>query len=303
MNKQDKIKGLIERFKEMKTNPIEFVKKQTFKRSELNLDARVAKHWADKGLFTKEYDDGAWFIFDFVDAFWLKTIMKLREFNISLEVIKNIKDEFFSTPKSIMDEEIKPYLIQKIKESELFSQMNMQHRSDEEIWKSVFKTEINAFEIMLNKILLDRSSYFLIIDQKGKSLLTEEIIDEKEKVEENDQEYKTKFKEITSKSHLRISLMEILIDLVNTLGDETCISKIPILTYDEGEILKCAKNKNIKSIELEIEKFSKAEKITITNENTDYYLNQLNEIIITRKYEYITIHTKDLEILSCSKPF
>ena len=301
MNRQDKIKGLIERFKEMKTNPIEFVKKQTFKRSELNLDARVAKHWADKGLFTKEYDDGAWFIFDFVDAFWLKTIMKLREFNISLEVIKNIKDEFFSTPKSIMDEEIKPYLIQKIKESELFSQMNMQHRSDEEIWKSVFKTEINAFEIMLNKILLDRSSYFLIIDQKGKSLLTEEIIDEKEV--EKDLEFKLKFKEINSKSHLRISLMEILIDLVKTLGDETCISKIPILTYDEGEILKRAKNEQIKSIELEIEKDSKAEIIKITKENTDYYLNQLNELIISRKYEYITIHTKDLEILSCSKPF
>ena len=301
MNKQDKIKGLIERFKEMKTNPIEFVKKQTFKRSELNLDARVAKHWADKGLFTKEYDDGAWFIFDFVDAFWLKTIMKLREFNISLEVIKNIKDEFFSTPKSIMDEEIKPYLIQKIKESELFSQMNMQHRSDEEIWKSVFKTDITALEVMLNKILLDRSSYFLIIDQKGKSLLTEEIIDEKEV--EKDLEFKLKFKEINSKSHLRISLMEILIDLVKTLGDETCISKIPILTYDEGEILKRAKNKNIKSIELEIERFSKAEIIKITKENTDYYLNQLNELIISRKYEYITIHTTDLEILSCSKPF
>lgn len=303
MNRQDKIKGLIERFQEMKTNPIEFVKKQTFKRSELNIDARVAKHWADKGLFTKEYDDGAWFIFDFVDAFWLKTIMKLREFNISLEVIKNIKDEFFSTPKSIMDKEIKPYLIQKIKESELFPHMNMQHHSDEEIWKSLFKKDITAFEVMFQKILLDRTSYFLIIDQKGKSLLTEEIIDEKEKVEENDQEHKTKFKEITSKSHLRISLMEILIDLVKTLGDETCISKIPILTYDEGEILKRAKNKKIKSIELEIEKDSKAEKITITNENTDYYLNQLNEIIISRKYEYITIHTKDLEILSCSKPF
>jgi hypothetical protein len=301
MNRQDKIKGLIERFQEMKTNPIAFVKKQTFKRSELNLDARVAKHWADKGLFTKEYEDGAWFIFDFVDAFWLKIIMKLREFNISLEVIKNIKDEFFSTPKSIMDEENKPYLIQKIKESELFSQMNVQHLSDEEIWKSVFKIKITAFEIMLQSILLDRTSYFLIINQEGKSLLTKEIIDVKE--EDNDQEYKTKFKEITSKSHLRISLMEILIDLVNTLGDETCISKIPILTYDESEILKRSKNEKIKSIELEIEKDSKAEIITISKENSNYKLIQLNEIIISRKYEYITIHTSDLEVLSCSKPF
>jgi len=97
--------------------------------------------------------------------------------------------------------------------------------------------------------------------------------------------------------------MEILIDLVNTLGNETCISKIPILTYDEGEILKNAKNEKIKSIELEIEKDSKAEIITISKENSDYKLIQLNEIIISRKYEYITIHTSDLEVLSCSKPF
>ena len=225
MNRKNKIQGLIERFEEMKTNPIEFVKKQTFKRS---------------GLYTKEYDEGAWFVFDFIDAFWLKTIVKLRKFKVSLEHIKNIRDEFFNTPKSITDEENKPYLIQKIKESELFSQMNVKHLSDEEIWKSVFKIKITAFEIILQSILLDRTSYFLIIDQEGKSLLTKEIIDEKET--DNDQEYKTKFKEITSKSHLRISLMEIFIDLVNTLGDETCISKIPILTYDEGEILKRAKN-------------------------------------------------------------
>ena len=301
MNRKNKIQGLIERFEEMKTNPIEFVKKQTFKRSELDIKPRIAKHWADKGLYTKEYDEGAWFVFDFIDAFWLKTIVKLRKFNVSLEHIKNIRDEFFNTPKSITDEENKPYLIQKIKESELFSQMNVKHLSDEEIWKSVFKIKITAFEIILQSILLDRTSYFLIIDQEGKSLLTKEIIDEKET--DNDQEYKTKFKEITSKSHLRISLMEIFIDLVNTLGDETCISKIPILTYDEGEILKRAKNEKIKSIELEIEKDSKAEIITITKENSDYYSNQLNEIIISRKYEYITIHTSDLEVLSCSKPF
>ena len=299
MNRQEKIKGLIERFQEMKSNPLEFVKKQTFKRSELNLDARVAKHWADKGLFTKEYDDGAWFIFDFVDAFWIKTMVKLREFNVSLEIIKKIRDEFFNTPKSITDEENKPFIIQKIKDSEMFKQLKLEQLSDDEIWDSLFKIKISDFEIILQSILLDRISYFLIINQEGKSLLTKETFDEKE----NNEEFNQKFKEITSKSHLRISLMEIFIELINTLGNETCISTIPILTYDEGEILKRTKNKKIKSIEFEFEKFSKAEKITITKENSDYYSKQLNEIIISRKYDYITIHTTDLEILYCSKPF
>ena len=301
MNKQDKIQVLTERFKEMKTNPMEFMKKQTFKRSELKINARVAKHWADKGLYTKEYDDGAWFIFDFIDAFWLKTIMKLREFNVSLDHIKNIRDDFFNTPKSIANEENKQFLIQKIKESEMYTHVNSKQFSDEEIWELLLKIKTSDFEIILQSILLDRTSYFLIIDQEGKSLLTKEIIDEKEL--DNDQVYKTKFKEITSKSHLRISLMEIFIDLVITLGEETCITKIPILTYDEAEILNRAKNKKIKSIELEIEKYSKAEEITLTLENCDFYTHKLNEIIISRKYEYITIHTLNLETLLCNKPF
>jgi DNA-binding transcriptional MerR regulator len=292
---------LIERFQEMETNPIEFVKKQTFKRSELNIDPRIAKHWADKGLFTKEYDEGAWFIFDFIDAFWLKTIVKLRAYNVSLENIKKIRDEFFNTPKTIANEENKQFLIKNLKKSKLFSQMNVKHLSDEEIWKTLFKIEISNFEIILQSILLDRTSYFLITNIEGKSLLVKEEIDKKEL--ENDQEYKTKFKEITSKSHLRISLNEVLIDLVNTLGNEICLTKIPILTYDEAEILKKVKNEEIKSIELEIEKNSKTKIITLTEENREDYFKLLNEIIISRKYEYIVIHTTDLELLSCSKTF
>jgi DNA-binding transcriptional MerR regulator len=301
MYRQNKIQELIERFEEMKTNPIEFVKKQTFKRSELNVDPRKAKHWADKGLFTKEYDEGAWFIFDFIDAFWLKTIVKLREYNVSLENIKKIRDEFFNTPKTIANEENKQFLIQKIKENEIFSQLNLQSLSDEEIWKSVLKIEMSNFEIILHSILLDRASYFLITNIEGKSLLIKEEIEEKEL--EKDQAYKTRYNEITSKSHLRIALNEVLIDLVNTLGNEFCLTKIPILTYDEAEILKKVKGKKIKSIELEIEKNSKAEIITLTKENREDHYKLLNEIIISRKYEYIVIHTTDLELLSCSKPF
>ena len=301
MNRQNKIQVLMERFEEMKTNPIEFVKKQTFKRSELNVDPRIAKHWADKGLFTKDYEEGAWFIFDFIDAFWLKTIVKLREFNVSLENIKKIRDEFFNTPKTIANEENKKFFIQKIKENEMFSQLNLQCLSDEEIWKNLFQVKMNDFEIILQSILLDRISYFLITNNEGKTILITEEINEKEL--EKDQAYKTKLKEITSKSHLKISLNEVLIELVNTLGNEICLTKIPILTYEEAEILKKVKVKKIKSIELEIEKNSKAEIITLTKENREDYFKLLNEIIISRKYEYIVIHTTDLELLSCSKPF
>ena len=102
-------KNIIDKFIKMKTNPLDFMRNTTFKRSELNLDARVANHWAEKGLFPKKYDTGSWFIFDLTDAFWIKIIMKLREFNVSLEVIKHIKEEFFNTPKSIVDIENQYY--------------------------------------------------------------------------------------------------------------------------------------------------------------------------------------------------
>jgi DNA-binding transcriptional MerR regulator len=77
----------------MKTNPIEFMRNTKFKRSELKLDPRVANHWSDKGLFPNKQETGAWLIFNLSEAFWVKIIVKLREFNVSLDVIKKIKKE------------------------------------------------------------------------------------------------------------------------------------------------------------------------------------------------------------------
>jgi DNA-binding transcriptional MerR regulator len=282
-------KNIIDKFIKMKTNPLDFMRNTTFKRSELNLDARVANHWAEKGLFPKKYDTGSWFIFDLTDAFWIKIIMKLREFNVSLEVIKHIKEEFFNTPKSIVDIENKEFVIQKLKDLEMFKEEEVNQITDDEIWDKVFNIKLNDFETMLQSILLERKQYFIILNNKGNVILSNE-----ENIESlNDNKYIAKYQEIVSKSHLRISMNEVLREFVETLGELVCTEKIPILTKMELETIQLMNMEETYTLNLRRAGQSDYDIIHLNENNRNEYKTLVYELIIEKKYRNIVIESRN----------
>ena len=282
-------KNIIDKFIKMKTNPLDFMRNTTFKRSELNLDARVANHWAEKGLFPKKYDTGSWFIFDLTDAFWIKIIMKLREFNVSLEVIKHIKEEFFNTPKSIVDIENKEFFIQKLKDLEMFKEEEVNQITDDEIWDKVFNIKLNDFETMLQSILLERKQYFIILNNKGNVILSNE-----ENIESlNDNKYIAKYQEIVSKSHLRISMNEVLKEFVETLGELVCTEKIPILTKMELETIQLMNMEETYTLNLRRAGQSDYDIIHLNENNRNEYKTLVYELIIEKKYRNIVIESRN----------
>ncbi len=282
-------KNIIDKFIKMKTNPLDFMRNTTFKRSELNLDARVANHWAEKGLFPKKYDTGSWFIFDLTDAFWIKIIMKLREFNVSLEVIKHIKEEFFNTPKSIVDIENKEFVIQKLKDLEMFKEEEVNQITEDEIWDKVFNIKLNDFEKMLQSILLERKQYFIILNNKGNVILSNE-----ENIESlNDNKYIAKYQEIVSKSHLRLSMNEVLREFVETLGELVCTEKIPILTKMELETIQLMNMEETYTLNLRRTGQSDYDIIHLNENNRNEYKTLVYELIIEKKYRNIVIESRN----------
>ncbi len=282
-------KNIIDKFIKMKTSPLDFMRNTTFKRSELNLDARVANHWAEKGLFPKKYDTGSWFIFDLTDAFWIKIVMKLREFNVSLEVIKHIKEEFFNTPKSIIDIENKELVIQKLKDLKMFKEEEVNQITDDEIWDKVFNIKLNDFEKMLQSILLERKQYFIILNNKGNVILSNE-----ENIESlNDNNYLAKYQEIISKSHLRISMNEVLREFVETLGELVCTEKIPILTKMELETIQLMKMEETFTLNLRRAGQSDYDIIHLNENNRNEYQKLVYELIIEKKYRNIVIESRN----------
>lgn len=295
MNEKNKLKNVFDAFLEMETNPIEFMRNTKFKRSELQLDPRVANHWSDKGLFPNKQETGAWLLFNLSEAFWVKIIVKLREFNVSLDVIKKIKEDFFTEPKMIFKPEEKDFLIQKIKESEAFNEEILKHISDDEIWESILKIKLSDFEIMIQSILLQRKPYFIILDNHDKVILSEES----SLLSETNESYLDDYYEITKKSHIRISMNEILGDLVRSLGDLKCSEKIPILTKNEATIIQLLRGDNISKIEIRYKNNTKPEIIEVTSKNEINEKARLSDLIISRGYQNITIKTQNGHAVHC----
>jgi hypothetical protein len=295
MNEKNKLKNVFDAFIEMKTNPIEFMRNTKFKRSELKLDPRVANHWSDKGLFPNKQETGAWLIFNLSEAFWVKIMVKLRKFNVSLEVIKKIKEDFFTEPKIIFKPEEKDFFIQKIKESEMFNELILKDVGDEEIWASILKIKLSDFELMIQSILIQRKPYFIILDNHDKVLL----IEESNLLSQTDESYLDDYYEITKKSHIRISMNEILGDLVRTLGDLKCSEKIPILTKNEAKIIQLLRGDNISKIEIRYKNNTEPEIIEVTSKNEINEKARLSELIISRGYQNITIKTQNGHAVHC----
>ncbi len=295
MKQEDNLKKVFDAFVKMETNPIDFMRNTKFKRSELKLDPRVANHWSEKGLFPGNQVTGAWLVFNLSEAFWARIIIKLREFNVSLEVIKKIKDSFFNEPQKIYSENDKEYIIQKMKESNVFNDEILKNANDHEIWESIFKLKLNDFEIMLQSILLQRKPFYIILDNHEKVMLVEES----SLLTETNEAYLNEYKEITQKSHIRISMNEILGDLVKCLGDLNCSEKIPILTKKEAEVIRLMRTDNILKVELKFKNNSEPEIIEITTLNQIKEKARLSDLIISRGYQKITVKTQNGFIAHC----
>ena len=282
-------------FLQLKTNPIDFMRNTTFKRSELKLDPRVANHWVEKGLFPREYETGTWLIFNLSEAFWVKIIMKLRNFNVSLEIIKEIKESLFNDNHIDTSHINKNTVIEGLINNELVTKEQLAQVSDEIIANILKKIKLNDFELLIQSILIERKPYFILIDQRGKSILSAES----ELLKDKDAEYLNLYQEITSKSHIRISMNEILGDLVDVLGELTCSETIPILTKMEAKILKMLRGDNISKVEIRYNKSAQPEIIEITSRNLINEAARLNDIIVSRGYQNITVKTQNGQITYC----
>lgn len=58
---------------------------------------RVIGHWVSKGvIFGEQHHEGGWFYFDRTESIWIAIVTQLREFGLSLEKIKNIRESLFN---------------------------------------------------------------------------------------------------------------------------------------------------------------------------------------------------------------
>ncbi len=80
---------------------LEQIREKRYKPSELKMSRRVYSHWKGLGLLDCR-DVGDSSKISFLELFWSQIVIELRQFGVSLDNIKVVKDRFFSDSKSVL---------------------------------------------------------------------------------------------------------------------------------------------------------------------------------------------------------
>lgn len=294
MKKNELIKNTFDAFVELNTNPIEFMRERRYTLKEFGFSPRVANHWIEKGIIGDNHEAKKKIILNLTEVFWIKLVDQLRNFNVSIEGIKKIKDEFFTQPQHVFKAIEKEMAIKKLKELNLIPKEFEKHFNDDQIWADLAKYQLNDFELIIQQILLERTPYFLLFDNKDEFLFAQEGSSE-----EIDLEFREKLERITRKSHIRISINEVLEEIVNVFGPLVCTEKIPILTKQEAEIIELLRTENAARVEIRYNNESKPHFVEVTTKNLISERARLNELILSRGYQDITFKTQNGQVVYC----
>ena len=222
---------------------------------------------------------------------WLKIIQNLRELNLPLDTIKNIKDILFHKidfENIFEDKEILAQLKNALqeKESETFIDI---------INSKELKELINAEQLtFLDNIVLDliftRSNFRLLFTKDGQVMLHKD----------NYEDYLytiPEYRELLKSTHISISLNRVLADITKELIEDEGLKTLQILT-DELEIIDIIREKGIKKIEIYFGKDEKPELLKITKQNILVSETRLKELILVGGYQDIKITTEKGKIVN-----
>lgn len=297
-NKQD-IEKLIEygsKAQELFPEISERINTPKYKLSDLSLKARKVTNWQEKDLFFKPNIPGSWYVFDLIDAVWIDLIKQLRTFNISLELIKNLKDELIQNFKDMESEESKKIMHETVhtlagdKNKEMIDKL----LQSDEIKEFLSTLKINLLETILLDIIIFRNHFKLLIDSEGDFLLYKENFE--------DAYYNTpESKAFLRSSHISLSINQSLINIMGDLEQDSSALETYVSTSEEVEVIKAIREKGNSNIEVIMSRGenSTPETLKITKDKKIDASKRVIELLMSEGYQDIIIKTQKGIIASC----
>ncbi|MEI8224493.1 MAG: MerR family transcriptional regulator [Bacteroidota bacterium] len=272
------------------------IKEKKFTVQDIGVDYRWIDHWHSKGLLIGNYEDRKWRKFNLIEYVWLKMIIKMRGFNLSLETVKSVKDkldiDITGDDLMKMSENSLMEIIPQIAPSDLESAARDLLR-EKEVQEKIMLTRINLIELFIMDILTLYSYYSILINPDG------EIIPIKYSYLELYSD-KMEFKNFITKSYVSISITEILRDFIEEKDiDLNNKKRLAILTEEESMVLKAIRQDDLKSVIIKFDNDNKMNLLEEIKEERIDKASRLFEMIMTKGYQDITIKTQNGEIVYC----
>ena len=268
------------------------IKEKRFLGKDVGVTYRWISYWDTKGLLIGDYSEGKWRKFDMVEFVWLKMIIKLREFNISIDKIKWIKENLIQNVKvsELIDQaEVVDILIKLSSEGKREELKRL--LKDKDFIEQMSSQTLNLFENIILDIVTFQNSYSILIGSTDFIPIKHSALESLSELKE--------FNDLLRGSFISISISEILRDyMISDFGIREK-KKLILLTKEEETILNVLRQDNLKSV---IIKYGKNEEIDFLEMVKVAKIDKrarLIDFIMTHGYQDITIKTQNGEIVYC----
>ena len=264
------------------------------KTSDLNVSSRVLNYWKNHQLLLDEPENWKYehLHFSFLDYVWFNMIKELREYDISIRVIKNIKKGLISTmPFSfILESGALEYYAKTLPEDKRDDFMDAIH--DPEFLKDLkndFKKsgiKMNILNILVIYAIIFKRHVSLMIDKKG-DVYPFNLDFFNDLIEDSD--YKTLF----LSSHISISISEIIVRFIKNAKLDFISDKLFLLSGREAQIIKILREEEISSLKVYLENDKEIKLLETTKEfNKIDAESRLLDFMIKDGYQTIEIKTQ-----------
>lgn len=287
----------IEFLNQNENEPLDYIRIARYNRKQVDIPARILNHWDRMELLLNRNPTGAVYTFNLTETFWLKLIQKLRAYNLPLDLIKQLKDELLANPTAeevgIFNDTTVDYFMS--------IDNTLTRKEIEKLFKSsefidfMHKMKPTHLENIIIDLIITRSDIKILINENG------EVFFFNAEKYNPDEEYRKKLNEFLSKTHLSISLFDIIKDLIKYLGEDECSDFQNILSKDEAMVLKLLKQEDISKIEITFnDKSKRPETIKVTKNSSVSNFNRVQDLILRNGYQDISIKTQKGKVVQCT---
>ncbi len=234
---------------------------------------RNITHWGHEGLMIGEFQEGKWRRLNYLEILWLRIVAHLRSFEISLEMIREVK-------KVIC-----------IDGNPLWSFYEDQGASEPGL-REKYPDRIISLTSMVMHTILTRSQFVIILTHDG----TVKSLD----LDKADQAIGFFFRRgLQSKTFLCVSLTEVMLDSFRKIDFEV-LSQLPVLTSPEAEVIRLLRDDKLKSVAMAFSDGNETDLFELAGDNDK--VNFLLDLIWRNGYERITWASKDGRVTYFDRP-
>ena len=273
-----------------------------YTRKHLNVSYRWLNYWDNNGLLlTDNSDFGKWRKFSYEEFIWLELLRELREFGISAKQIIPIREQLAQRvtllEMTIMDLQLG--LSEEIKAQISPDQLETLKRveSHPEEFPELEEVSISVFGMFVTSAIIEKKITGVVLFKNGDFLPYSDLYLSKENDHPEWQNVKTLWFKNRYKSHLFISLTDIIIASIKNEKINPPSNPLAVLSKDENEVVNLIRKGSLKSLNVRFNG-SKISLIEATENKSIDLETRFLDVIMKEGYQTISFKTEKGKIVS-----